>query len=64
MATKKLNSGIEVDAQVYYDLLEWKDKNLSKFQHFCFENKMMTYSINSVKDMPTYVKLLKLAKIA
>jgi len=34
---KILTSGIKVDAEKYYELLEWKDKNLNKFNWWCNE---------------------------
>ena len=41
-----LLSGLIVDSDKYYKLLEWKDKNLLKFSLFCTENGIHNYSIN------------------
>jgi hypothetical protein len=34
---KILDSGITVDSEIYYQLLEWKDHNLLKFQWWLHE---------------------------
>lgn len=43
---KKLNSGIVIDTQQYYNLLDWKDKNFTKFVEF-IETNHLSYSINN-----------------
>lgn len=59
---KELLSGIEVDAQQYYKLLEWKDQNMSLFLWWCKENNYHYASIN-VMTQDEYNKLIKYAKI-
>lgn len=44
---KELKSGIKVNFDMYYKLLELKDKNMQEFVTFCDEN-MLPYSINDM----------------
>ena len=47
MNYKILNSGISVNADAYYLLLEWKDKNMQEFIAYCDENNLPR-SINAM----------------
>jgi len=44
--TKILESGIEVEADEYYKLLEWRDNNRDKFRAFLEEYGLTNESIN------------------
>jgi len=58
----KLISGITVETQQYYKLLEWKDNNMEKFKFFCDEYKLKTYSINDMNSV-TYKALLQFSNL-
>lgn len=59
---KKLNSGLEVDETKYYQLLEWKDNNMSKYEWFLRENGLPLLGINSLNEQ-LYNLLLEIANI-
>ena len=61
--TKELRSGIKVDAQKYYHLLDWKDKNMESFQLFREYNGIEAESINDFSSLE-YNFLLGYSKIA
>ena len=61
MNKKKLRSGIEVDANEYYALLEWKDSNMKEFIVWCDCN-YLSYSINDL-TYPIYQQLIHYTKI-
>ena len=60
--TMKLKSGITVDTEKYYKLLEWKDTNMEKFKFFCDEYRLKNYSINSM-NTETYYALLQFSNL-
>ena len=63
MTTDKiLLSGLIVDSDKYYKLLEWKDTNISKFSWFCAENGINVHSINHLTQ-EQYNLLLDVANI-
>lgn len=59
---KELRSGIKVDADVYYQLLDWKDKNMKSFEWFLQFNAIETISINDF-TLSEYKNLLIYSKI-
>lgn len=58
---KELNSGIRVDGDQYYKLLEWKDANMKKFIFFCQEYHI-TPSLNEM-SMEDYMAVLQFANL-
>ncbi len=58
---KTLASGIQVDSDTYYKLLEWKDNNMEKFAWWCKEY-CIGPSINTF-DKDTYNVLLQYANL-
>ncbi len=60
--TKTLDSGLIVDDKQYYQLLEWKDSNNSKFNWACEEYQIKTKSIN-LMSKSQYEFLLSVANI-
>jgi hypothetical protein len=58
---KELKSGLKVDSQQYYQLLEWKDKNHAKFLFFC-EGYNIDPSINKMSEL-SYMALLQFANL-
>lgn len=61
MNPRTLKSGIVVDADQYYKLLEWKDANTKKFMFFC-ESYFCSYSINEM-SIQSYNALLQFANL-
>lgn len=59
---KTLQSGLVVDEEQYYKLLEWKDNNMHEYITFC-TNNACSYSINKM-NKEQYDTLLKFAKIS
>lgn len=59
---KELQSGIKVDSQQYYQLLEWKDSNRQKFEFFITEYRLKSYSINNM-NQENYNALLQFANL-
>lgn len=60
--TKTLSSGIKVDDQEYYKLLDWKDSNEDKFEIFCDQQHIMySTSINGM-SLILYTHLLIFSK--
>ena len=56
--TKILKSGIKVEDQEYYKLLDWKDSNKDKFELFCDQQHIIySTSINSM-SLILYTHLL------
>ena len=62
MATLKiLESGIEVDSDEFYKLLEWRDDNRKSFrefliEHFLSNESINTYSIEMYNDLIIWSK--------
>jgi len=60
--SKTLESGLIVDDQEYYKLLDWKDNNTAKFVQWCIDNANCKGSINTYSKKE-YQALLKFAGI-
>lgn len=58
---KTLSSGIQVDSDTYYKLLEWKDNNMHKFIWWCNEYNV-GMSINRL-TLENYNALLQYANL-
>ena len=59
---KQLKSGILVNAETYYKLLDWKDNNPKKFDFWVISYRV-THSINDL-SLENYNALLDFANIS
>lgn len=61
--TKTLQSGLNVDINKYYQLLEWKDTHFHKYLFFMQEYPHLKNSINNIHNIATFKALLMYANI-